>query len=196
MTRPSDRLTFDAAAHAYTLDGKPCEGVTSVLERMMPGFEADPFYLQKGTSVHACMAMIARGARFTCDPRISGQVEAGRLFWREMGPDPLAVEARVFSARHGYAGCLDLACWIGGKFMLVDYKASIRPSTGHQLAAYGLAAGECGLCPVGQIRRGLAVVLKPDGKYSTKEYDLRPLTAEWLALLGADRVLRKHGVTA
>ena len=189
-------LTFDAASHTYRLDGEPIDGVTSVLNRIMPGYQASQWHLNRGTAVHAAAAMIGRGQEIAnLDPRIAGQAEACRLFWREWNPAALAIEERVVSRRHRYAGTMDLLAGINGKLTMIDYKGSIGPGTGHQLAAYAIAAEECGIARTGLIKHGLAVVLAESGKYSVREYDLRPLRAEWLALLAADRIRRREGVT-
>ena len=187
-------LTLDKD-HVYRLDGDIIDGVTDVLGRIMPGYQASQWYLDRGTAVHACAAMIGRGIEFEHDPQIAGQVQACRLFWREWNPAALAIEERVVSRRHRYAGTMDLLARVSGKLTMIDYKGSIGPGTGHQCAAYAIAAEESGLAATGQIKHGMAIVLRENGKYSVREYDLRPLRAEWLCALVTDRVRRREGVT-
>ena len=175
-----DGLTFDAATHTYRIDGRPVPSVTQILGDVLPGWQAGEWYLQRGTVVHACAAMIARGEEFDCDPQIAGQVEACRAWFRDVRPHPVAVEHPVCSRRLGYAGTLDMVAIIGKTPMIVDWKASEGPAAKYQLAAYALAYAECGY---GSVRWGVAVELHEDGPSCPSErYDLRALTADWQAI--------------
>ena len=110
-----------------------------------------------------------------------------------MRPFVVAVEFRVGSSLHGYAGTLDLLAEINGKLMVIDWKASVAHSARYQLAAYAIAYGETigAACP----RYGCAVELGEDGLYRMSEvWDLRRLRAGWLALLGAWRIRREAGI--
>ena len=74
-------LEFDAATHTYTANGKVVPSVTQIISELLPmQFKCDDWYLQRGSAVHACAAMIARGANFDFDERISGQVAAIKKF--------------------------------------------------------------------------------------------------------------------
>jgi len=187
------KLEFDAIDHTYHLDGSPVPSVTQVLGDIIPGWHAEEWYLQRGTAVHACAALVAQGQPFLHDPQIDGQVAAVRRFFREVQPEVIACEERVYSARHRYAGTLDLIAKIAGTLTLIDWKASISKSVPYQLAAYALAYSE----PVkqGRIRRGVAVQLKADGTYRMSEtYDLRRYEAGFLAMLGAHNIRRECGI--
>jgi len=183
-----DALTFDEAAHAYTLNGRPVPSVTQVLWDLLPSWRASEWYLQRGRAVHACAAMIAHGVAFENDPAIDGQVEACRKFFREIQPFVIEAEERVSSTAYQYAGTLDMACRIGGKPMVVDYKATLTPSVPYQLAAYGMAR-------VPPVNVGLGVELRGDGTYRMSElWDLKRYKQKWLALLTAYNVRRECGI--
>jgi len=186
-------LQFTDNPHGYTLNGRPVPSVTQILDDVVPGWHASEWYLQRGTAVHACAAMIARGQTFRHDPQIDGQVEACRRFFREVAPAVLEVEARVASVTHQYAGTLDLRATLASKDTIFDWKASIGPATKYQLAGYAVALeDDTGHLP----RWGCAVQLREDGYYSMSDmYDLRRLKPGWLVLLGAYRIRRECGIT-
>jgi hypothetical protein len=178
--------TFDPLTHTYKIAGRPVPNVTAVLADLLPGYRASDWYLQRGRAVHACCAMVARGIAFEHDPRISGQVEAVRKFFREIKPNVLAVERQVYSERYLYGGTLDLLCEIR-YHTVVDYKAQITPATIYQLAAYALAL------PV-RVNHGVGVELHEDGNYKLSEvWDLKRAKQEWLSLLTTYRIRERLG---
>jgi hypothetical protein len=175
-------ISFDHDRHEYRLSGLRVPSVTQVLGDIVPGWQADAWYLERGTAVHACAAMIARGEDFDFDPQISGQVAAIRRFFKEVCPNVFAVEKMVYSRRYLYAGTFDLSAIVGRRFLLIDWKASIGPAVRWQLAAYSLAYRECS--KTGNVpRHGCAVQINDDGTYKMGEvYDLKRLENEWLAM--------------
>jgi len=185
---------FDPETHRYWIvtNGveRPVPGVTQVLSDLVPGWKASEFYLGKGRAVHAAAAFVARGITFEHDPRIAGQVEAARKFFREIKPAVVAVERQVYSPRYLYGGTLDLDCEIGGIPVIGDYKAALTPATIYQCAAYAQALREAGR----KIDHGVGIELREDGNYRMSElWPLKRATQEWLALLTAYRVREKIG---
>ena len=182
---------FDAATHTYYIAERPVPSVTQVLRDLLPGWQASEWYLQRGQAVHACAAMVARGQTFEYDPRIAGQVEAVRRFFREIQPTVIAVEMPVFSIPYQYGGTMDLACLIDGKATIADFKASLTPATIYQCAAYAL--------PYKGWKQwsGLGVEIRDDGTYQLSErYPFtQRLINEWLALLTTYKVRKRLGVT-
>jgi hypothetical protein len=189
------RLTFAPGPHKYRLDGEPVPSVTQVLNSEMPGWQAGEWYLQRGIVVHACAAHIARDQEFALDlsdqtpedrADIEGRIEACRRFFREMEPHVLAVEYRVFSARHRYAGTLDLFGRDGKGYLLLDWKCGPHITTCWQLGGYAHALkSETGV----EVRRGRGVTLNDDGTYNeTEDYDLRRYATEWQWILGVYRI--------
>jgi len=183
---PIMKCAFDAETHTYTIDGRPVPSFTQVARDLIPGWSAGEWYMQRGTAVHACAAMIARGETFTCDPRIDGQVRACRRFFEEVRPIPLLIETPVYSLQYRYAGTLDLLCVIKGKYVVLDWKAQLTDAVPIQCAAYAIAATE--LC-----QWGMGVELHDDGTYKCSDdiYDLKRYKPEWLALLTTFNVRRR-----
>ncbi len=181
--------TFDEATHTYAINGRPVPHVTAVLSDLLPGFRASDWYLQRGRAIHACAAMVGRGIAFEHDPRIAGQVEAVRRFYREVQPEVVEVEWPVYSERFQYAGTVDLIAVLKKFPLIVDYKASLTPSTVFQCAAYALAYPH-------PINHGVGIELHEDGTYKMSEiWDLKRAKQEWLALLGAHNIRARLGYT-
>jgi len=179
------KYTFDPTTHTHRIDGYEVEGVTTVLRDLIPGYSADQWYLDRGTAVHACAAMIADRVEFESDPQIDGQVQALKAFHKDVAMVIESVELPVFSLTYRYAGIADLIAKVGDKRMVIDYKGSFSASMPYQLAGYGL-------CIKPEIRYGMGVEIHADGTYKLSEvYDLRRYKQEWLALLTAYRVRRK-----
>jgi hypothetical protein len=151
-------LTLDAN-HIYRLDGVVLPSVTQILQAVLNiQYWATEWHLERGHVVHQCAAMIARGEEFEHDPQIDGQVAACRRFFRETSAVAELVEAPGFDARLWYAGALDMVCKIGGRRILVDWKARITPVVQWQLGAYAGLLGDPFLW-------GAGVELHEDGTY-------------------------------
>lgn len=181
--------TFDATTHTYRIDGVAVPSVTQVLSDLIPGWQASEWYLQRGTAVHACAAMIARGVEFDHDPAIDGQVMACKRFFAEVRPHVIRTEYQVFSQKLGFAGTFDLECSVQDTVCLIDWKASFGAALPYQLAAYSVAYDECGGYP---IRHGYGVQLNEDGTYKMScVYDLRNYRNGFLALLSVYKIRRK-----
>ena len=182
---------FDAETHTYTIDGKTVPSVTQVLGDLLPCYHADDWYLQRGTAVHACAAMIATDVQFENDPQIDGQVWACKKFFRDANPIVADSEKIVYSSIYRYAGTLDLLCWIDKKLVIIDWKASFSESLPYQLTAYEQALSEY-QDRKRIVRYGYGVQLKEDGNYQMSErYDLRMYKNGFLSLLGAYIVRQK-----
>ena len=178
---------FDEATHTYRINGRIVPSVTQVLGDLLPCWQADDWYLERGRAVHACAAMIARGERFTHDPQIDGQVQALRKFFREVNPIVVSVEKQVFSKRYLFAGTMDLL-----SNTVIDFKASISESVPYQLAAYAIAEEEM---TGSKINFGFAVQINNDGTYSmSKSYDLKRYTQGFLAMLTTFNIRRQAGI--
>lgn len=193
------KYRFDPELHRYwmTVNGieRPVPSVTQVLGDLLPGWRASEFYLGRGRAVHACAALVAKGIHFEHDPRIAGQVEAVRRFLQEAKPDILDIEQQVYSERFFYGGTLDFTAMIPYKGFfrpcVFDYKASVRPSTIYQCAAYALAYQRH------QIDLGCGVELHDDGTYTMTEiWPLDRAKREWLHLLGAYNIRTRLGLTS
>jgi hypothetical protein len=180
-------LTFDPEKHEYRLDGQRVPSVTQVIWDLLPGFEAGEWYLERGTAVHACAAMIAAGQDFEHDPVISGQVAACRRFFAEIKPQVLEIEHRVFSAEYQFAGTLDLWAMIAGHDVIIDWKSHVDERCGWQLAAYSL-------CLPGKIKTGYGVQLNDDGTYKMTPFKLATYAREFLAMRAAFGLRERMGI--
>ena len=161
----------------YAIAGRPVPSVTEILGELLPTWQAGEWYLQRGTAVHACCAMIARGQEFECDPQITGQVAACRRWFGDFRPDVGAVEGKLYSETLQCAGTPDLLANIGGKSVVVDWKASLNTVVPLQLGGYAELAG-------GRAKWwGMGVELPEDGTYKTTGLiDLRIPRREFRAL--------------
>lgn len=186
--------TFDEATHEYRLNGRLVPNVTKVLSDLLPGFRASDWYLQRGRAIHMSAALVGKGIEFEYDPRIAGQVEAVRRFFREIQPEVIDIERQVYSERYQFAGTVDLVACLPYQSvtphpMIIDYKASLTPSTIFQCAAYALAHPQ----PIGF---GVGVEIHDDGTYKMSGiWDLKRAKQEWLHLLGAYRIRERLGLT-
>jgi len=172
-------------AHEYALDGRPIPGVTSILGDVLRGsdWQAQAWYLDRGTAVHAAAALVMQGrdSGYDFDPVIAGQVEAARRFKREVQPEVIAVECAVAHVGLWYAGTIDMVCKIDGKLAIVDWKASHRSSVAYQLTAYALAwsdQDERGRFPA----TGYEVILSDAGTYHMTPYRLTDHIRDWHAI--------------
>lgn len=172
-------------AHEYALGGRPIPGVTSILGDVLRGsdWQAQAWYMNRGTAVHAAAALVMQGrdAGYDFDPVILGQVEAARRFKREVQPVVIAVEAAVAHVGLWYAGTVDLVAKIDGKLAIVDWKASHRSSVAYQLTAYALAWSdndERGRFP----SIGYEVVLSDSCEYNMTPYRLTDHIRDWHAI--------------
>ena len=165
-----NKLTLDPEHHIYTFDKRTVPGVTSILQ---DNFGVKPYWsewhAQKGRMVHQAIALLVKGDLDwkTVDDRIKGRIEAFERFIRETGYKVLESEVSLFSARHQFAGTLDLVLSDNGildKDILVDIKPpSAEPIVDLQLAAYSLLLDEE---RVYQVKRAACVCLKDNGFYT------------------------------
>lgn len=163
----------------YTIDGRPVPSVTEIIREIIPGWMPDEWYLDRGTAVHACAALIAKGKDFDADPQIAGYVAATRKWFADMKPEVIAVELKVESAAFQYCGRLDLLASIGGKRVVVDWKSGPVNTTWLQLAGYSAALPR-ELTPTNY---GMEVVLHDDGTYKASPLlDLKRARNEFLAM--------------
>jgi hypothetical protein len=151
--------TFDPILHRYTIAGRQVVSVTQALQEVfsLKYWHATDWHKERGSVVHACAAMIARGKQFTYDPQIEGQVLACQQFFRDMAPEVLEVEQQLFSERFQFGGTLDLRCRIGGKEFIIDWKSAVCEMGEVQTGGYAVERPTA--------KWGMVVALKEDGRY-------------------------------
>ena len=168
---------FDPENHIYTLDGVVIPSVTQIINSILPPFNVDQWYLDRGSAVHACAAMIAQGIEFEYDERIKGQVQAIIKFFKEIRPEVLEVEQLLYNETYRFAGTLDLYAKILNNYVIVDYKGSCDLERGSlQLGGYAAMLGP-------KHTKGIIVEINENGKYKMSDsIRLKPYTNKFLAL--------------
>lgn len=195
--------SFDPVEHVYKINGRAVPSVTQIINEVLQieHYGATDFHLQRGSTVHACAAMIAQGKEFDLDlsnqspdeaAGIMGMLEAVRRFYREIKPSVISVEQSVYSSRYMYAGTFDLLCGMSCMTNLVDFKSNLTDTVPLQLAGYAIALKEGGGYDV---RLGIGVELHTDGSYKTSEvYDLRKYVNKFLALRSVYSMREEMGI--
>ena len=126
-------ITFDEAAHRYTVDGVEVPSVTTVCRFLAYDQKSDKPWLVKaaadrGTRVHAACAAIDYGIDPEETEDISGYLKAYRRFLKDYRPDWEGIEYTVGSAELGIAGTIDrFGTLYDGRRCILDIK------TGSQL---------------------------------------------------------------
>ena len=163
-TTGESRNRFDQASHSYSISGVEVPSVTRILREVLPEAfrDAMQYYMDKGTAVHACAAMIAQGRSFTCDPEIELPVSACRKFFQDMKPVVQSVEQQGYSTLYQFAGTKDCFALIDKKLTILDWKSKKSEIAEIQLGGYGL------LTPTAT--HGMVVELGADGKYKRSEH--------------------------
>src|SRR3989304_4655646 len=156
--------------HTYLLDGKPIPNVTTILQAA--GLYNDSFFTEesrnRGTYVHkACLFHLQDDLDDIGIPNeYWGYIEAFKNFMSESDCKPHIglCEIPWFSEVWRFGGTIDMPCVINGKESIVDIKSGAEsPTTGMQLAAYGL------LYAVPSVNH-YGLYLKASGKYKLIPY--------------------------
>lgn len=147
-------LTFDSAAHAYTLNGRRVPSVTDVLEPLQV-FDGIPWDVLEAARVFGSHVAVAcdmhnRGILDwdSMDPFLASYMRGYLKFLAETSFVILASEERVASVKCGYAGTLDLRGIMNRKLWIVDSKSTailprtVGPQTSAYLAAFNEGSGE------------------------------------------------------
>jgi hypothetical protein len=192
------RLKYDPVQHRYSVDGVVVPSVTQVLAPLSDYRRVRPDVLDAarhlGTAVHTACDLDDRGTldERSVQPVLRGFLAGWRLFCAEHHAVWSAIEQCVYHPALGYAGRLDRLGTVDGVPTVVDLKTSARlsPAVGPQLAAYAKALPE----PGPGIRR-LAVQLRPDGRYTQREYADPMDWAVFASLLTLRTFCREHQIT-
>lgn len=147
-------IRFEAESHTYTTtDGVVVPSVTQVLGDMSAAeYRFVPRDVMEraaalGTAVHAMIDLEIRREldEPAMHPDLLPYLGQYREFVQWSGFKCLLSEARVYSARHGFAGTLDLFGEINGELVLIDAKrcARVPVTAGPQTAGYEIALRDC-----------------------------------------------------
>ena len=168
-------ITFDEAAHRYTVDGVEVPSVTEVCRFLSYDQKSDKPWLAKaaadrGTRVHAACAAIDYGIDPEETEDISGYLKAYRRFLKDYRPDWEGIEYTVGSAELGIAGTIDrFGTLYDGRRCILDIK------TGYQLHDAPLRGQLTGYKRLLAVNIGFypdylyALQLSKDGTYHLRE---------------------------
>ena len=186
-------LQFDEVQHAYSWNGKPVPGVTSLLKHLH-SFEGIPAHIlaaacERGTAVHLATEYDDLGVldEASIDPAIVGYVQAWRRFRAEKQTVWSHVEHQCFHPLLRYAGTLDRAGTVDGDQWVLDIKTAVasHPVWGVQTAAYANAM------QMPAARRG-TVQLRADGTYRLVEWKDSTDWSVFVSLLTINNFVEKN----
>lgn len=190
-----DELTFEEEKHIYKLNGKYVPAVSTVMKPLSQALykDVDESVLNKaasrGTAVHNAIENYVMFGITDIEESYAGYFGAFRDWWKEINPEPLATECRVYHKFLRYAGTADMPVVIGNERILIDFKTSASVNkmlTGVQLEAYAKAYESHGL-----FFDGKAVLhLKSDGNYGWHFYPKND-TESW-EVFGALMTVHNH----
>jgi len=117
----------------------------------------------RGTTVHSIVEAYKNVGQFEVAPEYKGYADAFHKFMQTTHAQILDQEKTVLSAKHKYAGTLDMLASINGKNTLIDVKTGkdIYQEAFIQLSAYRNALEEGGT----KIDDIAVVLLQPEGGY-------------------------------
>ena len=168
-------ITFDEAAHRYTVDGVEVPSVTEVCRFLSYDQKSDKPWLAKaaadrGTRVHAACAAIDYGIDPEETEDISGYLKAYRRFLKDYRPDWEGIEYIAGDTLLGIAGTIDrFGTLYDGRTCILDIK------TGSKLHDAPLRAQLTGYKRLIALDRGFypdylyALQLSKDGTYHLRE---------------------------
>ena len=196
--RMSPNLTFDEAAHKYTLAGRVIPSVTQIIGNVFPRqYSPGDYYLQRGSALHKAIQFLAMGRLDfnSVDASYRPKLEAYEKAVAELDINILYSEKRLASHTLLFAGTIDAYATCCNIPTLIDYKSSIEPTVLLQLSAYWYLLKECGWeLPA----KALALELKDDGNYKCHWYTKREMQLGWqtfLAALTVHNFMQKHNLT-
>lgn len=172
------QLSFDEAAHRYTLDGAPVPSVTPLIEKAHDFRHVKEEDLERardyGTKVHKTIELAEAGRldESSLHPALANPLAGWRRWKKDFRFRPFTLERRVASRRYSYAGTIDVLGVLYDEndvaecALLADVKTG-SPYLAHraQTAGYLCAAEEIGLLPAGKNKRGCLYLNANDDSY-------------------------------
>jgi hypothetical protein len=189
LATPALRLDAD---HRYWLADRELISVTAALKEA--GLIDTAFFTEdaadRGTYVHEACGLVDERDLGSVDPACAGYVAAYERFVADAKPKWCYAEHGVCDVLHGYAGTLDRAGWLNGKWTVLDIKTGPAcPWHGLQLAAYArLVRDDDGGKPL-----RFDLYLTPDGAYRLEPQTHRADEALFFAALAVAQFRRTHG---
>lgn len=195
-------IEFNAEKHEYRIDGRIVPSVTEVIGAVLPGWQADSFYLSRGRAMHHACHLADEG-RLDWDsvhPEIAGRVRAWQKFREDFPAKVVASETPIGHRIYGFAGTLDRVLESYGELIICDLKSSIAAQVRLQLAAYRMLWSYGGPADAPMIhpmiRRAVAVELHDDA-YKTlwmRPDELLRCEKQFLACLSVFNFIQEHNL--
>lgn len=193
LSSPAPSLRFEAADHRYWLGDRELLSVTTILKAagLMESSQFTMAAADRGTYVHQACDLVDDDDLGAIDPACAGYVAAYQRFLAEARPEWAHREHAVCDPTLGYAGTLDRAGTLNGRWTVLDIKTgSPAPWHGVQLAAYGRLVPRDGLKP-----DRFDLYLRADGTYQLWPQTGRNDDAIFLAALLVAQFRRTHGLS-
>lgn len=200
--RATEGLAFEPDSHTYRYHGRVVPSVTQVLESWSTMRNLPPELLaiagRRGHLVHEATELDDHddlNEAWAESVGVLGHVRGWRRFRREHEFEPVAIEYRVYSSEHRFAGTLDRfgpMRWPGARNRasldaLIDIKSGVSDPT-HCMQTAGYAG------PIGHRGPRGCVYLHPDGTYDLQPHAVG--TGDWIDFLACLRHYRwkeRHG---
>lgn len=162
-----ESLQFDEASHHYTLNGRVIPSVTQVINSVVPGWQADEWYMQRGTAMHHGCRLMDEGLLdwSSVAPEIEGRLRAWEKFRAEFPARVLYSERKFSHPTYGFAGTIDR--FFEGA-IIADIKSTICPQVKLQLGGYSLLLNSISTRSSKNMCAGVAVELRDDASYRTE----------------------------
>lgn len=167
---PLEELTFDEIMHRYYVDGTEVPSVSRVMEPLKDANYAGisdktlKKAADKGTAVHDAIENFVKFGIEDINPEHKAYYDAFMSWWQEKRPIVVGSEIRVYHKLLGYAGTIDLLCYIDDLLTLIDFKTTYTVSDmscGVQLEAYAKALESHGI----KVDQKMILHLKRDGRH-------------------------------
>lgn len=165
-----EELTFDEIMHRYYVDGAEVPSVSRVMEPLKDANYAGisdktlKKAADKGTAVHDAIENFVKFGIEDINPEYKSYYDAFMSWWQEKRPIVVGSEIRVYHKLLGYAGTIDLLCYIDDLLTLIDFKTTYTVSDmscGVQLEAYAKALESHGI----KVDQKMILHLKRDGRH-------------------------------
>lgn len=219
VAQPATLIELRESDHSYKINGRPAPHVTSVIKEsgLADWRWVKEYFRDRGSRAHkATHFMIEKDLDLgTCPEDVVGYVISAANFLTAHNAETVAVERRVASLNHFYAGTLD---WLGyldacqskaccprpftHALTMQDWKTSLvlHPATAIQTIAYADAWYEMTLAETGKgqlpHRRTCVLLAEDGGPARHKEYpaaESREDRETWRAALKCCGWRKRHG---
>lgn len=161
------------AEHRYKIGDVAIPSVTQVIADVLPGWQADPWYMERGAALHRACELFDSGTLdwSTVAPEIEPRLVAWKKFRQECPAEMIACEMRLHHPVYHYAGTLDRAFQNRG-VLIGDIKSSLSAQILPQLGGYSaMWEKRFGTRVVG----GVGIELRDNATYKCQWFDKKEI---------------------